>query len=289
MTEEMAQSSFSEFFRVRRQGLGLSLRQFCLKHGLEPGNLSRLERGLLPSPRNKERLLEYARFLELPEGSEEWHRFFDLAAASKGRLPQELLEDQEIVANLPNIFRSLRGGSSAVINLPASPVAQEGEAAASSPGVGKRRVLTGLCVAVLVVSAAVMVLPAPTPFEITEAVVCREVDRERGPVGSASEFPMGTGSVACWFSWKRAPRNLPLQGRWYYVTGDRPILDVPVILTRDSGQGQFLLRMPPGNVLPSGSYRIRFLVNEKVVKTVPFAVAAAGAPVPQRKPSSVSE
>lgn len=102
-------SAFGEFFKAKRQALGLTLRDFCLKHKLDPGNMSRLERGLLPPPRNGNRLEEYARYLGLKPGSDGWRTFLDLAAAAKGRIPQELLEDDDLVAKLPLIFRALRG------------------------------------------------------------------------------------------------------------------------------------------------------------------------------------
>ena len=102
-------SVFGEFFKARRQALGLTLREFCLKHKLDPGNISRLERGLLPPPRDGNRLVEYAKCLGLKEGNGAWHAFFDLAAVSKGRIPAELMEDEDLVAKLPLIFRVLRG------------------------------------------------------------------------------------------------------------------------------------------------------------------------------------
>lgn len=94
---------------MKRHALGLSLRDFCLKHQLDPGNMSRLERGLLPPPRDRDRLEEYAKYVGLERDSDDWYTFFDLAAAAQGRIPQELLEDEELVAKLPLIFRALRG------------------------------------------------------------------------------------------------------------------------------------------------------------------------------------
>jgi hypothetical protein len=34
---------------------------------------------------------------------------FDLAAAAKGRVPEDLMEDARVVAKLPLVFRTLRG------------------------------------------------------------------------------------------------------------------------------------------------------------------------------------
>lgn len=101
--------SFGEFFKAKRQELELTLREFCLKHKLDPGNLSRLERGLLPPPQDRKLLERYARFLEIQSASGDWYAFFDLAAASKGRIPDDILQDEEVVAKLPLVFRTLRG------------------------------------------------------------------------------------------------------------------------------------------------------------------------------------
>ena len=101
--------AFGEFFKAKRQALGLTLREFCLKDKFDPGNLSRMERGLLAPPQDREVLEKYAKALELKSGGDDWYTFFDLAAAAKGRLPDELLEDEEIVAKLPLVFKTLRG------------------------------------------------------------------------------------------------------------------------------------------------------------------------------------
>lgn len=100
---------FGEFFKAKRQALGLTLREFCLKHKLDPGNLSRLERGFLPPPQDRKLLEQYAKFLEIKSGSGDWYTLFDLAAASKGRIPDDILQDEEVVAKLPLVFRTLRG------------------------------------------------------------------------------------------------------------------------------------------------------------------------------------
>ena len=100
---------FGEFFKAKRQALGLTLREFCLKHRLDPGNLSRLERGLLPPPQDRKLLEQYAEYLGIRSGTADWYTVFDLAAAAKGRVPDDLMEDDKVVAKLPLVFRTLRG------------------------------------------------------------------------------------------------------------------------------------------------------------------------------------
>jgi len=105
----MARNGFGEYFKERRVARGVTLRAFCRKHGLDPGNMSRLERGLLPPPRSQEKLTEYARALGLKQGSDEWYEFFDRAAAQRGQLPKDILSDEELVGKLPVLFRTIRG------------------------------------------------------------------------------------------------------------------------------------------------------------------------------------
>jgi transcriptional regulator with XRE-family HTH domain len=109
---------FGEFFKQKRIEGGHTLREFCRIFGLDPGNLSKIERGLLAPPRSREKLEEYATFLQLEPGTDDWIEFFDRAAACKGVIPEELLEDDELVASLPLIFRTIRGKkvSSKVLN-----------------------------------------------------------------------------------------------------------------------------------------------------------------------------
>jgi len=100
---------FGEFFRGLRASRGLSLRGFCLANGFDPGNISRLERGVLPPPESREKLETYAKALRLKKGSDDWYTFFDLAAAERGRIPEDVLSDVELVNRLPVLFRTLRG------------------------------------------------------------------------------------------------------------------------------------------------------------------------------------
>lgn len=103
-------TTFGGFFaKLRRERTGLSLREFCAKHGFDAGNISKLERGRLAVPQARDVLDRYADALGLVEGSDEWYRFYDLAAAERGRIPDDLLSDDEVVGKLPVLFRTLRG------------------------------------------------------------------------------------------------------------------------------------------------------------------------------------
>ena len=100
---------FGEFFKSKRIEKGLTLREFCKKHNLDPGNISKMERGLLKPPGSKEKLEVYASFLGIKRGTDDWYELFDLAAACRGEIPEEILSDEELVKKLPLIFRTIRG------------------------------------------------------------------------------------------------------------------------------------------------------------------------------------
>jgi len=101
--------TFGGFVHDCRKSLGMALREFCRANGLDAGNFSKLERGKLPPPASRSKLEEYAHALRLEEGSDDWYRFFDLAAAEKGRIPDSLMADEKMVSSLPLVFRTLRG------------------------------------------------------------------------------------------------------------------------------------------------------------------------------------
>jgi transcriptional regulator with XRE-family HTH domain len=102
-------SKFGNLLKRLRAVRGLTLRDFCQQNRLDPGNYSRLERGLYPPPQNHEILERYARCFGLVPGSDDWLEFFDAAAAENGRIPDDLMSDRELVEKLPVLFRTLRG------------------------------------------------------------------------------------------------------------------------------------------------------------------------------------
>jgi transcriptional regulator with XRE-family HTH domain len=100
---------FGEVFKKKRLEIGKTLRRFCLENGLDPGNISKIERGILPPPQSREKLAHYAKCLGIVEGSDEWLEFFDIARTDTGRIPEDLLADKNIVAKLPLVFRTIKG------------------------------------------------------------------------------------------------------------------------------------------------------------------------------------
>lgn len=101
--------AFGEFFKEKRIALGYTLRSFCKEYKLDAGNLSRMERGVLPPPQKREKLKEYANLLKIKKGTDEYSNFFDLATTAAGIIPDKVMKDADLVKQLPVFFRTMRG------------------------------------------------------------------------------------------------------------------------------------------------------------------------------------
>ena len=103
----MGSKNFADFFKEKRITLGLTLRQFCQKNGFDPGNISKLERGVFTAPQSEEKIEEYAKALNLKKGADEWIEFFDLAAVSSRNLDMMKVNNANLIERLPLLFRTL--------------------------------------------------------------------------------------------------------------------------------------------------------------------------------------
>ncbi len=101
--------NFGEFVRQKRIDTELSLREFCQKIGADPSNWSKIERDLLPAPASREFLESIAKNLNLKKSEQQWFTFFDLASLSQQKIPDDVYEDENVLAALPVFFRTVRG------------------------------------------------------------------------------------------------------------------------------------------------------------------------------------
>jgi len=101
--------NFGDFFRLKRISLGLTLRTFCEKYHYDPGNISRLERNILPPSLDDKKLGEYVAALKIKKGSKEFLLFRDLAHIAKGQIPKEIMNQPNSDRYLPLLFRTVRG------------------------------------------------------------------------------------------------------------------------------------------------------------------------------------
>ncbi len=99
--------SFDKLTKEARIAKGLTLRQCCAELGVDPSNWSKMERGIVPPPRDPATLASWAAFLGLDGVRRQ--EFFDLAALARNELPADLADDAVVMAALPVFFRAVRG------------------------------------------------------------------------------------------------------------------------------------------------------------------------------------
>ena len=100
--------TFGNFFKQKRIERGLTLREFCRVNEMDPGNISKIERGLLSPPQTREILIRYAAALGIKEGTDDWLLFCDLAVTSAGKIPPDIVSNEEFMNALPVLFRTVR-------------------------------------------------------------------------------------------------------------------------------------------------------------------------------------
>lgn len=96
---------FGELIRRRRVQLRLRLRDVALRAEMDPGNLSKLERGRLRPPQDRGALDRICLALQWHPAGSDAEKARDLAAVENGRIPNDLLEDDEVMAKLPLLLR----------------------------------------------------------------------------------------------------------------------------------------------------------------------------------------
>jgi len=101
--------NFGDYIKNKRLELDLSLRKFCELAGLDPSNWSKIERGRLPAPEDREKLDQIAKVLKIKKASKDWQQLFDLASIAKRKIPDYVYKDQEVVSVLPIFFRTAHG------------------------------------------------------------------------------------------------------------------------------------------------------------------------------------
>jgi transcriptional regulator with XRE-family HTH domain len=97
-------SKFGLFLKELREKRGLSLREFCRLANLDPGNWSKVERGIFPPPKSRKVIDDISSVLLLERGSEERETLFDLAAI--GHIPSDFLADRGTEDRMTVFFRA---------------------------------------------------------------------------------------------------------------------------------------------------------------------------------------
>lgn len=99
--------NYGALLKETRIAKGLTLRQCCELLGVDPSNWSKLERGIIPAPKDPAIVEAWAEALGLAGGARQ--NFLDTAALSRRELPADIASDEKVMAALPAFFRAARG------------------------------------------------------------------------------------------------------------------------------------------------------------------------------------
>ena len=138
---------------------------------------------------------------------------------------------------------------------------------------GKNAIIVTVSI-LLMASCAVLVCRvfSSEKLKITEIKMAPAISKDLTPLKPADSFPSGTSRVFCWFKWENAEVNSQIVAKWYYTSENINILNYPFSIPRRDGSGSVLLSMPEGKTLPSGSYRIDLVVNNRILKSREFKI-----------------
>ncbi len=99
-------NAFGSLVRKRRMELRLSLRECAARATMDPGNLSKIERGRAAPPQDADVLARLVDALGLT-GSPGAQRLLDVAATSNGRIPQDIVRNDDVLSALPLLLRAV--------------------------------------------------------------------------------------------------------------------------------------------------------------------------------------
>jgi len=101
--------AFGAFVKQMRIKMDFTLRRFCTEFGYDHQTHSKMERGFASPPATDKGLSRLAKDLCLWDGSEERKQLFSLAEECNGKLPPVGLSDDELMKQLPLVFRTVNG------------------------------------------------------------------------------------------------------------------------------------------------------------------------------------
>lgn len=108
LRKTMNEKAFGLLLRDLRIEAGFGLRSFAKKIRMKPSNLSFIENGRTPPPRDNETLKVIATALGLKKNSPEIARFFDAAVEDvPGRLPADILANRTLADQVPIMLRTV--------------------------------------------------------------------------------------------------------------------------------------------------------------------------------------
>ena len=99
---------FGEFIKSLRIEGDIGLREFCRRLSIDASNWSKVERGVLAPPQDKDKLDQIAEVLNIEKGADLYNELMDKASIDAGIIPKDILSDRETLNSLPMFFRTVR-------------------------------------------------------------------------------------------------------------------------------------------------------------------------------------
>jgi len=99
-------NEFGELVKARRAELRLTLRECAMRARIDPGNLSRIERGRSAPPQDDAvlyRMLDALQWLD----SDKTQHLRDMSATQNGRIPIDILADEKVMSAMPILLRTV--------------------------------------------------------------------------------------------------------------------------------------------------------------------------------------
>jgi transcriptional regulator with XRE-family HTH domain len=98
---------FGVLLKQRRRERNLTLREFAARAGIDPGNLSKIERGRLDPPQDRGLLDRLCRALGYDLEDAHAKELRDLAAVEAGRIPHDILSNEAAMTRMPVLMRTV--------------------------------------------------------------------------------------------------------------------------------------------------------------------------------------
>jgi len=99
---------FGNYITTLRLSKGITLREFCRRTGFDPSNWSRIERSVISPPKSKKTIESILDSIGIERGTEEYNTALDLGLLES--IPEDFVEEKNVLKELPVLFRTVRGG-----------------------------------------------------------------------------------------------------------------------------------------------------------------------------------
>jgi len=112
-----------------------------------------------------------------------------------------------------------------------------------------------------------------TTANLTDLKMASAVDEDSFPTTVTNVFQTNSAVIYATGAYNNAPEGTTVAAEWHYLDATPTIYIDDAILTVDGVSGQFSFSLSkPTNGWPTGSYEVRFFIDDIHVSTLPFTV-----------------